>query len=111
MIRRNTYDAASGDLVLLPVQAEAISAVSQHYTDLFGDDADLAQLRNAYAIPKRTIKDPERQKVMNAFFVWTAWACSTELCCAYMAYATRHILDCHRLACDGTVYRAGDLGS
>ena len=76
--RTNTYNSDTGDLVISPLRAEAIAAVSRHYTSLFGDDPSLAKLRNAYAIPKNTIKDPERQRKMNAFFFWAAWACGTE---------------------------------
>ncbi len=77
-IRTNTYRPDTGDLVVSPLRADAIAAVSQHYTSLFGDDPTVAKLRNAYAIPKNTIKDPERQRKMNAFFFWAAWACATE---------------------------------
>jgi nitric oxide reductase subunit B len=77
-IRTNTYNAQTGDLVVSPVRAEAMAAVAQHYTALFGDDPSMEKLRNAYAIPAKSIKDPERQRLMNAFFFWTAWACATE---------------------------------
>ena len=76
-LRTNTYDAATGDLVVSPLRAKAIAAVGQHYASLFGDDPSLAKLRDAYAIPAMTIKDPERQRLMNAFFFWASWACST----------------------------------
>jgi nitric oxide reductase subunit B len=55
-----------------------MAAVGGHYTALFGDNPALAKLRNAYAIPANTIKDPDRQRKMNAFFWWAAWACGTE---------------------------------
>jgi nitric oxide reductase subunit B len=77
-IRSNTYHPESGDLVLSPVRAEAFQAVSAHYASLFGDDAALQQLRKAYAIPANTIKTPERQRLMNTFFFWAAWACGTQ---------------------------------
>ena len=77
-IRANTYDAGTGKLVVSPLRAEAIAAVDAHYAALFGHDPALAKLRDAYAIPADTIKDPERQKAMNAFFFWAAWACGTD---------------------------------
>jgi nitric oxide reductase subunit B len=77
-IRTNTYQPATGDLVVSPIRAEAMAAVGGHYTALFGDNPALAKLRNAYAIPANTIKDPDRQRKMNAFFWWAAWACGTE---------------------------------
>jgi len=35
-------------------------------------------LRKSYAIPASTIKTPERQRLMNTFFFWAAWACGTD---------------------------------
>ena len=49
-----------------------------HYASLFGDDPGLKALRKAYAIPVNTIKTPERQRLMNSFFFWAAWACGTQ---------------------------------
>jgi nitric oxide reductase subunit B len=77
-VRTNTYRAQTGDLVVSPVRAAAIKAIADHYTALFGHDPRLKELRNAYAIPADTIKTPERQELLNAFFFWAAWACSTE---------------------------------
>jgi nitric oxide reductase subunit B len=76
-IRTNTYAPETGDLVVSPVRAEAIAAVSAHYTALFGDDPQLAALREAYALPANTIKDAQHYHALNAFFFWAAWACAT----------------------------------
>jgi nitric oxide reductase subunit B len=77
-IRTNTYNLKTGDIVVSPARAAAIEAVSVHYTKLFGNDPELQKLRNSYAIPVNTIKDPERQRLMNAFFFWAAWSCGTQ---------------------------------
>jgi nitric oxide reductase subunit B len=77
-IRPNTYNAANGDLVISATRAEAIAAVGAHYTGVFGNDPAFKSLRNSYAIPADSIKTPERQRLMNAFFFWSAWACGTE---------------------------------
>ncbi len=77
-IRSNTYQPATGDLVVSPLRAEAIKAVGAHYAALFGDDPALRELRKAYAIPVNSIKTPERRQLMNAFFFWATWACGTE---------------------------------
>jgi nitric oxide reductase subunit B len=77
-IRTNTYDEGTGALPVSSDRAEAIAAVGKHYASLFGEDASLDSLRDAYAIPARTIKDPERQTLLNAFFFWASWACATE---------------------------------
>jgi nitric oxide reductase subunit B len=76
-IRTNTYQPETGNLVVSPLRAEAIAAVSAHYTALFGNDPALIALRDAYALPAHMIKEPQRQQVLNAFFFWSAWACGT----------------------------------
>jgi len=77
-LRSNTYQADTKDLLISPSRAEAIAAVSRHYSALFGDDPRLASLRDAYALPENALKDPERQRLLTAFFFWTAWACATD---------------------------------
>ncbi|MDC3954348.1 nitric-oxide reductase large subunit [Polyangium jinanense] len=86
-MRTNTYDATSGTLTVSPLRARAIEAVSKHYAAVFGADPAMAELRDAYAIPAETIKDPERQRRMNAFFFWAAWACATERPGASITYS------------------------
>jgi len=85
-LRTNTYQAETGDLLVSPVRAEAISAVGTHYTALFGNTPELAALRDAYALAENAIKDPERQRLLNAFFFWTAWACATNRPGATISY-------------------------
>jgi nitric oxide reductase subunit B len=75
--RLNTYDARSGQLVITPVRARAIAATGEHYAKLFGNDPELAGLRDSYAIPANVVKSPEDQRRLNAFFFWTAWTCAT----------------------------------
>ena len=76
-IRTNTYDAASGDLLVSDVRAQAIAAVSAHYEMLFSGGKELADLREAYAIPNNVLPDAERRRQLNAFFFWISWACGT----------------------------------
>jgi nitric oxide reductase subunit B len=76
-IRTNTYQPATGDLVISPARAQAFDVVGAHYAALFGHDPLLNQLRDQYAVSADAIKDPGRQRQLNAFFWWTAWACST----------------------------------
>ncbi|HEY9790199.1 MAG TPA: nitric-oxide reductase large subunit [Candidatus Obscuribacterales bacterium] len=77
VVRRNTYDSASGVITISDLQAKAIEAVSRHYYGVFGNDPAYLKLRNSYAIATGAIKDPSRMRQMVAFFWWTAWACST----------------------------------
>jgi len=76
-IRKNTYDRATGDLVVSPERAQAIAAVGSHYAALFGDDPAQDKLRKAYAIPAASVPDADRRAKMNGFFFWTSWACAT----------------------------------
>ncbi len=76
-LRINTYDVTSGKIVVSPLRAQAIKAVGEHYAGLFMADPKLDKLRDAYAIPPNSIKDPGRMSKMNAFFFWISWACVT----------------------------------
>ena len=75
-LKNNRVDA-EGNLIINTDRAQAIEAVTQHYVSLFGDDNALHDLREAYAMPKNTLKDPEKTKKMSAFFFWSSWASVT----------------------------------
>lgn len=77
-LRTNTYDPKSGDIVVSTARAGAIRETAAHYEALFGKDASLDSLRNAYAIPPDSVPDATRRKQMTAFFFWASWACVTE---------------------------------
>ncbi|MDI1443558.1 nitric-oxide reductase large subunit [Polyangium sp. 6x1] len=85
-IRKNTYDAVTGDLRVSSRRAEAIRATASHYNGLFGDDPTLGSLREAYAIPIRSVPDPERRRMMTAFFFWASWSCVTERADEHVSY-------------------------
>jgi len=76
-IRTNTYNKQTNEIVISPIRAEAIAAVSDHYARLFGDDPSMAEVRDHYAIPGQTVSDPVRMQAMNSFFFWTSWAAAT----------------------------------
>ena len=76
-LRTNTYEASSDNTIVSALRAAAIKAVGEHYSELFMNDPAMEKLRDNYAIPPNTIKDPERMEKMNAFFFWTAWSCVT----------------------------------
>jgi nitric oxide reductase subunit B len=77
-LRTNTYDKETETLHISELRADAIEAVSNHYKALFMDGAELAHLREAYAIPANTIRDIDRMSKMNNFFFWATWATVTE---------------------------------
>lgn len=87
-IRTNTYQPDTGDLIVSLVRADAITANSAYYAALFGDDPNMAQLRDDYAIPSNSIRDSERMRKMNAFFFWASWATATNRPDSTITYTT-----------------------
>ncbi|MBF0313058.1 MAG: nitric-oxide reductase large subunit [Oligoflexia bacterium] len=87
-LRKNTYDSTSSisTITISAVRAMAIQFVSKHYTALFTDDPTLDDLRDAYAIHKNALKDPERLRKLSAFFFWTSWAAVTNRPEALVSY-------------------------
>lgn len=77
-VRKNTYDSNTGIITISQNRIEAIAYLSKYYEGLFMDDPKFETLRHNYAIPKMSIKDPERMHKMNAFFFWATWATVTE---------------------------------
>lgn len=79
-VRKNTFDAATNTIVFVPARVAAFNELSTYYGNLFMREGDpaFAKLREQYAIPGHTIKDPERMRKMNAFFAWATWVCITE---------------------------------
>lgn len=74
-LRTNTYDRETGVLTVSSLRAEAIAYNSRYYAGLFTDNPSMDLLREAYAIPANSLKDPERVHQLNAFFFWASWAC------------------------------------
>ena len=77
-LRPNTYDAATGTLVVSEERAVAIQGVGAHYQALFGTDPEFTALRENYAMKNGTVADAEHRRQLTAFFFWTAWAAGTE---------------------------------
>lgn len=86
MCAKNTYDKNTGVITISQNRIEAINYLSNYYKGLFMDDPDFETLRHHYAIPKMSIKDPERMHKMNAFFFWATWATVTERPNAKISY-------------------------
>ena len=77
-MRTNTYRPDQKTITVSALRAEAIAHNSAYYGGLFTDDPSLAHLRDAYSVPENSLKDPERVRLLNAFFFWASWACITE---------------------------------
>ena len=71
MFRKNTYDPATGTIVIDPVRARAFEANYRHYSDVFING------NVGYAIPAGVVSTPERMHAMAAFIFWSAWSAST----------------------------------
>ncbi len=78
LMRTNTYDPASGDLVVDDRRAQAITQVAAHYESLFSNDPATRQLRVDYAMREDTIPDASHRHELTAFFFWSAWAATTQ---------------------------------
>ncbi len=77
-LRKNTYDPSTGIITVSDLRAEAIASNSKYYGSLFTNDPELADLRDIYSIPENALKDPERVRLLDAFFFWISWACVTD---------------------------------
>jgi nitric oxide reductase subunit B len=77
-LRRNTFDPATDTITLDEDRVAAVAVVATHIERLFGNDAGLAQLRNAYAMKDDTVPDAANRRALTAFFWWSAWATMTE---------------------------------
>lgn len=71
-MRTNTYDAATGRIVVSGDTAAAFDQLAAYYADVFGAG------RKEYAIPAGALSDPVKARKMAAFFWWTSWAAHTE---------------------------------
>ena len=77
-IRENTFDSQAGTITVSADRAQAMAQVAQHYVALFGNDAELLELRKAYAMKNDTVHDPEYRQALTAFIWWSAWAAVTD---------------------------------
>jgi len=77
-MRRNTYDAANGQLTLSDARAQAVAQVAAHYASVFSNDPSTRDLRETYAMRENTVPDAAHRQALTAFFFWTAWAATTE---------------------------------
>jgi len=77
-MRTNTYDKATGNLVISELRAQAFRNLGEYYSGLFMNGQEQADLREAYAIPANTVKTQDRMDKMSTFFFWATWATVTE---------------------------------
>lgn len=71
MIRKNTYNEENGKIIVDSIRVEAFRSNVKYYSELFSKGHE------QYAIPENTMNDPEKLRMMTAFFFWTSWSAST----------------------------------
>lgn len=77
-MRRNTYDAQAGTIVLSAERMDAVKQVVQHYVSVFGDDPAMDKLREQYAMNAGSLPNQSDLQALPAFIFWSAWAASTD---------------------------------
>jgi nitric oxide reductase subunit B len=71
LMRKNTYDTATGKITIDPSRAMAFAMNSAFYSIVFREG------NPAWSIPQGTLTDTTKLRQLAAFFFWTAWAAST----------------------------------
>ncbi|MCE3288460.1 MAG: norB [Caulobacter sp.] len=76
-VRTNSYDSATGVIIVSADRAQAIRQTAGHYQALLSGDPALESLREQYAIANDAVPDAVRRKQISAFFWWASWAAGT----------------------------------
>lgn len=76
-LRENTLDKTTNKIVISKERAYVHEQLADHYRKLFMNDPSYDTLREQYAIQLNSIKDADRMRLMNSFFVWSSWVCVT----------------------------------
>ncbi|OGB21057.1 MAG: nitric oxide reductase large subunit [Burkholderiales bacterium RIFCSPLOWO2_02_FULL_57_36] len=77
-MRRNTYDAQTGQITLSAERAQAVQETAAHYAALFGDTISHNALREQYAMKSGSLADPAERTALTAFFFWSSWSAATD---------------------------------
>ena len=68
LMRKNTYDEATGRITIDPVRALAFEDNLKHYSEIF------TKGNKDYAIQRDAQSDPAKLRQLVSFYFWTAWA-------------------------------------
>src|SRR3546814_3608911 len=69
---------ATGTVTVTDRRAQAMADTGTWYQRLYGNDPELRQTRDNYAMKENTLPDPARRADLADFFFWTAWVAATE---------------------------------
>src|SRR3546814_11757185 len=64
---------ATGTVTVTDRRAQAMADTGTWYQRLYGNDPELRQTRDNYAMKENTLPDPARRADLADFFFWTAW--------------------------------------
>jgi nitric oxide reductase subunit B len=77
-LRANTYDPATGAIIVSGNRAAAIKQVEAHFMGLYeGNSPASLDLRRDYAFPVHGLLKSAEAKQLSAFYFWTAWGATT----------------------------------
>ncbi|MGO1793642.1 MAG: nitric-oxide reductase large subunit [Oceanisphaera sp.] len=76
--RTNTYNDATGILVISDLRTAAMAKTAEYYHSLFGNDPEYSGSRKSFAMKENTLPSAERRTDLTHFFFWTAWTAGTE---------------------------------
>jgi nitric oxide reductase subunit B len=68
LLRTNTYDAATGNIIVDPLRQRAFESNLAHYSEIFTKGSA------EYAIQRDAQSDPAKLRKLVSFFFWTSWA-------------------------------------
>jgi nitric oxide reductase subunit B len=77
-MRRNTYDAATGNITLSADRAEAVQRGGAALHRPVRHEPALAALREQYAMTDGTLPHAADREALAAFFFWSAWSATTD---------------------------------
>lgn len=77
VFRTNSFDQATGRVLLSDMRILAIKETANYYDQLFSDAPKYQTRRANFAMKENTLADANQRHALAAFFFWSSWAAST----------------------------------
>src|SRR3546814_19320074 len=77
---------ATGTVTVTDRRAQAMADTGTWYQRLYGNDPELRQTRDNYAMKENTLPDPARRADLADFFFWPAWFAATARPASHASY-------------------------
>ncbi len=78
LIRKNTYDPATGTITLPAERETILKELQDHYDRVFSDNLEYQPLRESYGIKENPIPSAENRFLLSGFLFWSTWATATD---------------------------------